>query len=528
MTKPYSEHVPVPEFNAKTKDLPKPLVEKCPTITERFISAYGAKPDFIARSPGRVNLIGEHIDYCDFSVLPLAIDVDMLCAVKVLDDKNPSITLTNADPKFAQRKFDLPLDGSYVTIDPSVSDWSNYFKCGLHVAHSYLKKLAPEKFANAPLAGLEVFCEGDVPTGSGLSSSAAFICAVALAVVRANMGPDYHMSKQDLMRITVVAEHYVGVNNGGMDQAASVCGEEDHVLYVEFKPQLKATPFKFPQLKNYEVSFVIANTLVVSNKFETAPTNYNLRVVEVTTAANVLAAKYGVVLPSEKEGSSLNKGNLRDFMNAYYARYHNVSAPWNGDIETGIERLTKMLELVEESLASKKHGFSVDDAAQALNCSREEFTKDYLTTFPVRFQVLKLYQRAKHVYSESLRVLRALKLMTTAKFATDEEFFKQFGALMNESQASCDKLYECSCSETDKICSIALSNGSYGSRLTGAGWGGCTVHLVPGGPNGNVEKVKKALINDFYKVKYPKITDAELEDAIIVSKPALGSCLYEL
>lgn len=74
--------------------------------------------------------------------MPLAIDVDMLCAVKILDEKNPSITLTNADPKFAQRKFDLPLDGSYMAIDPSVSEWSNYFKCGLHVAHSYLKKIA--------------------------------------------------------------------------------------------------------------------------------------------------------------------------------------------------------------------------------------------------------------------------------------------------------------------------------------------------------------------------------------------------
>ncbi|CAI6483875.1 ANL_collapsed_G0002070.mRNA.1.CDS.1 [Saccharomyces cerevisiae] len=59
------------------------------------------------------------------------------------------------------------------------------------------------------------------------------------------MGPGYHMSKQNLMRITVVAEHYVGVNNGGMDQAASVCGEEDHALYVEFKPQLKATRLNF-------------------------------------------------------------------------------------------------------------------------------------------------------------------------------------------------------------------------------------------------------------------------------------------
>ncbi|CCH62833.1 hypothetical protein TBLA_0I01750 [Henningerozyma blattae CBS 6284] len=514
----------IPIFHSSGAALPKALTEKCPAVIAGFEKVYKSKPDFVSRSPGRVNLIGEHIDYADFSVLPMAIDVDMLIAVKVLDDKkNPSITLANADERFAQRKFDLPLDGSFVTIDASISDWSNYFKCGLHVAHEFLKEIEPTKFGKAPLAGLEVYCQGNVPTGSGLSSSAAFICATALAIVRSNMPTSYKMTKQDLMRITVVAEHYVGVNNGGMDQAASVCGQDDHALYVEFKPELKATAFKFPALKSTAVEFVIANTLKVSNKVETAPTNYNLRVVEVTVAAEVLAAKYGVSL---KKSGTLGKGNLRDFMNAYYAKYHNVPKPWDGDVTTGIERLNKMLELVQETFGSHKSGYTVDEASAALNTSKEEFTKDYLTTFPVRFQVLKLYQRAKHVYSESLRVLDALKIMTSGqKFASDEEFFKLFGGLMNQSQESCDKLYECSCEETDKICEIALANGSYGSRLTGAGWGGCTVHLVP---TENVESVKKALIEQFYKKQYPTITDTELKEAILVSKPTIGSCLYEL
>ena len=515
----------VPIFSSPVRDLPRSFEQKHLAVVDAFFQTYHVKPDFIARSPGRVNLIGEHIDYCDFSVLPLAIDVDMLCAVKILDEKNPSITLTNADPKFAQRKFDLPLDGSYMAIDPSVSEWSNYFKCGLHVAHSYLKKIAPERFNNTPLVGAQIFCQSDIPTGGGLSS--AFTCAAALATIRANMGKNFDISKKDLTRITAVAEHYVGVNNGGMDQATSVYGEEDHALYVEFRPKLKATPFKFPQLKNHEISFVIANTLVKSNKFETAPTNYNLRVIEVTVAANALGTRYSVALPSHKDNSNSERGNLRDFMDAYYAKYENQAQPWNGDIGTGIERLLKMLQLVEESFSRKKSGFTVDEASTALNCSREEFTRDYLTTFPVRFQVLKLYQRAKHVYSESLRVLKALKMMTSATFHTDEDFFTDFGRLMNESQASCDKLYECSCIETNQICSIALANGSFGSRLTGAGWGGCTIHLVPSGANGNVEQVRKALIEKFYNVRYPDLTDEELKDAIIVSKPALGTCLYE-
>ncbi|SCU87007.1 LANO_0C09802g1_1 [Lachancea nothofagi CBS 11611] len=491
-------------------------------VVNDFQKVYDEKPDFVSRSPGRVNLIGEHIDYEDFSVLPMAIEADVLCAVGVLAaGKGLSITLTNEDKAFAQRHIELPLDGSDVSIDPSVSDWSNYFKCGLLVAQKQLKTEFPEKFGNASLAGMKVFVSGNVPTGGGLSSSAAFICAVALAVVRANTEKSYKISKQMLTKITVKAEHYVGVNNGGMDQAASVCGEVDHALYVEFQPQLKATSFRFPQLQHSEIQFIIANTMVVSNKVETAPTNYNLRVVEVTVAANVLASKFKVAL---RKTGNLQKGTLREFMDAYYSRVHGASESWDGNIEDGIKMLNEMLEVVEQTL-TQREGYTVEDAAEALQCSVQEFTKDYLTSFPVRFDVLKLYQRAKHVYSESLRVLQALKLLTSRKAGSDEHFLESFGAMMNGSQESCDKLYGCSCPETDELCRIARSNGAYGSRLTGAGWGGCTVHLVT---SDNADSVLNALIEQYYRKRFTEMSQEALEEAVLVSKPALGSCVIEL
>lgn len=520
----------VPTYNAQSPDKPSVLDAKCSHVIKSFQEAFpGHTPDFITRSPGRVNLIGEHIDYSDFSVLPMAIDVDMSLAVKIIpnESKNPSITLVNVDPQFAQRKFDLPLDGEYVTIDPSVSDWSNYFKCGLLVAHTFLKKHYPDKFNNVPLIGLEVFCLGDVPVGSGLSSSTAFICAVALTIIKANMGLAYPVKKSDLLKMTITAEHYVGVNNGGMDQATSIWGQEGHALYVQFKPTLTATPFKFPELISppTEIQFVIANSLVVANKFETGPINYNLRVVEVIVAANVLASMCGVALAYDPE-SDFQKGNLRDFMNAYFITFSKDKDCWNGGVENGIEKLNKMLELVEEKLGPyAESGFTVDQAAFSLGCSREEFTRNYLTVVPIRFQVLKLYQRAKHVFSEALRVLEAVKVIMRdgQDFKSSIDFFEQFGTLMNQSQESCANMYECSTPELNEMCEIALQNGSYGSRLTGAGWGGCTVHLVP---NENVEQVKNALVEQYYKKRYPYITQQVLGNAIIVSKPASGTCEY--
>ena len=510
------------------------LVDKCPAVLEAFATTYGHSPHFIAHSPGRANLIGEHIDYSDFSVLPLPLERDMLCAVRALpvsETQNPSVTLTNAQPeRFAGRRFDLPLDGTQVTIDPSVSDWSNYFKCGLYVAQLYLKEICPERYCSKPLCGMEVLCQGDVPVGSGLGSSAAIICAVTLAVIRANMGAQYKVPKADLLRITSTAEHYVGVSNGGMDQAASIYGLRGHALRVDFKPQLTATPVEFPHMgHNWDIEFIVADTLVEVNRYDTASTNYNLRVVEMLIGANILARYYGVAMNYDLS-SNVRKGNLSDFMNAYLGLHRaQLDFEVNSSIDSRIRQLRLMLELVEECLGTHKDGSSADEVSKALECSREEFTREYLMLFPIRFQVLHIYSRAKHIYSEALRVMQTLKLFAeTNEHNRDFTFYTEFGKLMNESQRSCDKLYDCSSPEIDKVCQIAQNNGAYGSRLTGAGWGGSTVHLVPNGPNGcNVEHVKRALIEDYYKVQYPDITQEALDNAIIVSKAAPGSCILE-
>ena len=106
--------IPVIHVSSKEELSSKPNIgEKCLAISAKFQKKYGSKPDFISRSPGRVNLIGEHIDYCDFSVLPMAINVDFLCAVKVMEGSKV-VTLINDDARFGERKIELPSDGSYV------------------------------------------------------------------------------------------------------------------------------------------------------------------------------------------------------------------------------------------------------------------------------------------------------------------------------------------------------------------------------------------------------------------------------
>lgn len=101
-------------------------------LIQKFTELYGRKPDFVARSPGRVNLIGEHIDYCGFGVMPMAIERDCLIAVATTD-QDTKVRIANVNPKYEAREFDFEGKDKIVTIDDTKHEWTNYFKCGYKV-----------------------------------------------------------------------------------------------------------------------------------------------------------------------------------------------------------------------------------------------------------------------------------------------------------------------------------------------------------------------------------------------------------
>ena len=143
----------------------------------------------------------------------------------------------------------------------------------------------------------------------------------------------------------------------------------------------------------------------------------------------------------------------------------------------------------------------------------------------VRAERFQLRKRALHVFLESLRVLKFVDLVDNAPALVTEEFLQKIGNLMNESHDSCRDLFNCSCPELDSLCDIARRHGSYGSRLTGAGWGGCSVHLVC---QDRVDEVRQAWNKEYYGKALPGLSLEELEDATIVSKPGRGAVLYKI
>ncbi len=340
-------------------------------LTERHRAAFGHDPQVVTAAPGRVNLIGEHTDYNDGFVLPMAIDRQ----VQVAASRGPDRKLD---------MFSVDLD-ERVTVDLGklgVSEkhaWANYPMGVVHV-------LAQEGIQPG---GLELTISGDVPQGAGLSSSAALEVACALAVVKLT---GFDVEGPVLARMAQRAEcEFVGVRCGIMDQFVSRLAIEDHALLIDCR-SLQFRPVRLP-LDGLCVLVTDSNT-----PRRLADSAYNQRRAECEAG---LRALQGV-----RPGSALRDYELADL----------------------------------QALAGRLDPMVLD--------------------------------RCQHVIEENERVL-------AAELALSAGDLVGFGRLMNASHESLRDLFEVSCPELDWLVERARETpGVLGSRMTGAGFGGCTVSLI--------------------------------------------------
>ncbi|KAJ6512621.1 Galactokinase [Mycena sanguinolenta] len=509
--------------------------ERWDNLAEEFEKRFGKKPTYIARAPGRVNLIGEHIDYALFGVLPAAIERDILiaCAPRDVPPSSPtaeahhapgSVIAENLHPKYTRQIFapkpknidnEVHIEGWHLDI-PQQLRWENYVKAG------YYGVLEEHFTGGAALPiPVDLLVTGSVPAGSGLSSSAAMVVASTLAFLAINgkLEGTEKVAKGELVKMSMENEKRVGVNSGGMDQAASVMSVPSSVLYIAFYPSLTASPTPLPG----GAVLVCAHSLKVSDKALTAKRGYNLRVVETLVGARALAVALGVSLaPREK------------------ITYREVVGRLTGETDVGkggagmsVDALMEVLARVAASVEQLKppgstdpeFGATMEEMVALSGLSKEEFHEVYISWVEVDATHFKLYKRAKHVYSEALRVLQFRKLcLDTAAAPADDNLavLKQLGTLMNESQTSCADDFECSCEELDLLTRLAREAGAYGSRLTGAGWGGCTVSLVP---EAEVDSFIKK-VSETYP-PYKGLTGEALSEVIFATRPSTGACVYK-
>jgi galactokinase len=491
------------------------------SLLSAFEARYGHRADFVSRSPGRVNLIGEHIDYMLYEVFPMAITADVLLAVAVPPPSTEATApakfrIANVLEQFGPLEFEIEADGN-VHVDPANHDWGNYFKAGVRGVIELLR----ERFGKFSAVGMDVMMDGTVPAGSGLSSSTAFVCASALATLAAN--GEKTINKTQFTELAITTERSVGVNSGGMDQTASICSLRGSATYVSFVPKLTATPVAFPST-DPDFSFVIAQSYVTSLKAMSGPINYNRRVVECTLAAQFLAKAFGLKDGLNPDRSPLGI-SLRGFQDAYFKEKHGVEDNYKTTIQDFQSQLEKLVNIVDEYII-QEDGYTREQIGDLLGISIDDLNERYMGRFPVQAEHFKLRQRALHVYGEALRVLKFRALLAAPpKDGSGDAVLKELGDLMNEAQASARDYYECSCPELEELCELARSAGAYGSRLSGAGWGGASVHLVP---KHRVEAVRQAWIDNYYHKRWPDMTEEKFAEAIVVSEPGSGSYLFKV
>ena len=228
------------------------------------------KAPALVRAPGRVNLIGEHIDYCGLPVFPMAIQRSVRLAFDARRDQQ--VHLANRDPAFPASTFTLTQQ-----IPPApAGNWGNYARA----AAQALVQRFPD------LRGIDAIVESDLPIAAGLSSSSALVVAMALAILHAN---GVTMAPLELMDLLARGERYVGTAGGGMDQSIILGAQAGCASRIDFHP-LRLTPTRLPA----DWRFIVAWSLVHAEKSGAARQAYNDRPRQCDEARRLIATRLGL------------------------------------------------------------------------------------------------------------------------------------------------------------------------------------------------------------------------------------------
>jgi len=212
------------------------------SVASTFKDKFGKEPLLVV-APGRINLIGEHTDYNEGFVMPAAVDKHLAFAV-ASNDSN----LFN----FYSLKFNQSFSFNLAEIKPG-GHWVNYI---MGVADGFNN-------LGLPLAGIDCVFGGNIPTGAGMSSSAALCCGIGFAL---NELFHLNLTRLQLAKIAQRAEHeFAGVRCGIMDQYASLFGQQDSALLLDCRSLLhEYLPFHFPEIEILLVDTKVKHSLASS------------------------------------------------------------------------------------------------------------------------------------------------------------------------------------------------------------------------------------------------------------------------
>ena len=379
-------------------------------VLEMFKNLFGAEATDLFTAAGRINVIGEHIDYCGGKVFPAALNLRCNVYARKTGGKKVRMAFTGID--------------GIVELDTDKLNDYRHLPIGNYQAG--VAYFLQEK--GVEIVGCDLYYDCTVPFGSGLSSSAAIEVATAVTFCE-YAGVPY--DKVELALLSQKAENqYAGVNCGIMDQFASAMGKKDHAVLLD----CSTLAYEYVPLKLGEYCLVVANCNKPHNLVES---KYNVRRQEVETALKIIQQ---------------------------------------------VKKVDCLAQLTPKDFAEVK----------------------YLLSGVVA-------KRAEHVVMECDRVHKAVDALKAGNL-------EELGALLNESHYSLRDLYEVTGVELDTLSALARKEEDcLGSRMIGAGFGGCTISIVKKtAVDGFIRRVSKAYFETIgYKASF---YETSIEDGVTVSK----------
>lgn len=354
-------------------------------LFKRFNNIFGYEKHLtLYFSPGRVNLIGEHIDYNGGLVFPAAINLGTYGLISLRDDRKIRMFSLSFESVGL-----IEIDLDHLAYQES-HHWSNYVK-------GVLFEMKQRNFNISQ--GFDLLIDGTLPTASGLSSSASIELLISYM-----MNDLFHfgMTRKELAILSQhVENHYMGMHCGIMDQLVIACGVKDKALLMK------------------------TNTLEI------------------------------------------------DAVNAHFDGFQWVIMNTNYPRKTTESKYNERRKECHLALEIAKKTYDIQDLC--------DLTVQELEAIQDNFDAPTIYQRARHAVTEQARTLHA-------KYAMETQDAYAFAQLLNESHASLKIDYEVTGMYLDKLVEGAIMFGAIGARVTGAGFGGCAIALVP-----------NELVNDFSK-----------------------------
>lgn len=428
-------------------------------IIDAFIERYGDKKLSLSRAPGRVNLMGRHIEHRGGGINVFATGCDTVIAASPREDD--FVNIADIEPSYPSVSFrigeTLSLGASTSWLDylasapvrdalaASRGHWSNYVKSAV---------LRFQMASDLKLCGMDIVCGGEVPVAAGLSSSSSIVVAVAESIVALN---SLNISVKEFVDLCGEGEWFVGSRGGAGDHAAIKCGKRDSITHLDFKPFSIGTSVRFSP----KYAIVVANSLEQAKKSEGGRDRFNAQVAAYEFAFMLIKRAF----PEQSLVEFRDLAAVRPFAQIYRMLRAIPEFASRAELKELLPESGRRLGEIFATHADPGHYHLREVALYGISeCARASRFIDLLSAG----EYCKLGDMMK-VSHDGDRV----------EYEPITDGYLDALAVGDVDVATTSGAYACSTRRIDTLCDLLNSaEGVLGSQLVGAGLGGCVIALV--------------------------------------------------